>query len=219
MEARRRTPTEREELAERIASRLDVPVTAAGVVLVLILVADNMTPAASPLKGVWTVASWGLWALFAFEFVLRLVIAPSTPTFLRRNWWQLAFLALPFLRFLRAFSRTARLARVASTSVRTTRTAGRALAGRVGWLLGITVTTVLGSSEILFEYGPAVSYPRALHDVTLAAVSGDALELTGAVADGLEIILAMHAAIVFAALAGALGAFFLERRTDAEMVL
>jgi voltage-gated potassium channel len=212
--AARRTPTEREELAERIASRLDVPITAAGVVLVLIVVAENVTPAGSPLEPLWTTASWALWGLFAVEFGLRLVIAPSTPTFLRRNWWQLAFLAVPFLRFLRAFTRAARLARVASTSVRTTRTAGRTLAGRVGSLVGVTVATVLASSEILFEYGPGVSYPRALHDATLAAVSGETLEATGAVADGLEIILAVHATVVFAALAGSLGAFFLERRGD-----
>lgn len=124
-------------LAERIASRLDAPITAAGVVLVLIVVADNMTAAGSPLKPLWTVASWLLWGFFAIEFGLRVVIAPSTPTFLRRNWWHLAFLAVPFLRFLRAFTWAARLARVASTSVRTG-TAGRTLAGRVAWLVGVT---------------------------------------------------------------------------------
>ncbi len=159
MPALRGAPSEREELAERIASRLDIPITAAGVLLVLVVVAHNITPAGSPLGLLWTAASWALWGLFAMEFALRLVIAPSTPTFLRHNWWQLAFLAVPFLRFLRAFTRAARLARVASTSVRTTRTAGRTLAGRVGWLVGVTVATVLASSEIPFEYGPDVSYP------------------------------------------------------------
>lgn len=210
----RRTPTQREQLAERIASRLDIPITVAGVVLVIVVVADNLTSSGSPLKPVWTAAGWALWGVFAIEFGLRLVIAPSTATFLRRNWWQLGFLVVPFLRFLRSFTRAARLARVASTSVRTTRTAGRTLAGRVGGLAGVTVATVLGSSEVLFEYGPGLSYPRALHETTLAAVSGETLEATGAVADGLEIILAVHATVVFAALAGSLGAFFLERRDD-----
>lgn len=210
----RTTRTDREELAERIACRLDLPITAAGVVLVLIVVADNMTPADSPLKVLWVFASWGLWGLFAVEFGLRLVIAPSTSIFLRRNWWQLAFLAVPFLRFLRPLSRTARLARVASTSVRTTRTAGRTLAGRIGWLVGVTVATVLASSELLFEYGPDLTYATALHDVALAAMGAATLDATGAVADGLEIVLAIHAAVVFAALAGSLGAYFLERRSD-----
>ena len=209
---RTRSPTEREELAERLARRLDGPITAAGIVLVLVVVADNMTPPASKLKTAWSFLTWALWALFAIEFVLRLVIAPSALAFLRRNWWQLVFLALPFLRFLRAFSRTARLARVASTSVRTTRTAGRTLAGRIGWLVGIAVSTILASSQVLYEYGPDMSYPRALHDATLGAIGGEPIDAPGALADAVEIVLAIHAAVVFAALAGSLGAYFLERR-------
>ncbi len=82
---RGRTPTEREELAERVAARLDIPISAAGVLLVLVLIADNTTPPDSRLTVVWTVAGWVLWALFVFEFVLRLVIAPSALAFLRRN--------------------------------------------------------------------------------------------------------------------------------------
>lgn len=211
-QVRTSTTAERESLAERIAARLDGPVTVAGIVFVLIIVADRMTSAGSPLSTVWVVAGWGLWALFVAEFVLRAAIAPSTPGFLRRNWWQAAFLAVPFLRFLRALSRPARLARVASTSVRTTRTAGRTLLGRIGWLIGVTVGTILGGSEVLFEYGDYTSYPRALHDAAMSAIAGEPLAAGGTVADVLEIVLAIHATVVFAALAGSLGAFFLERR-------
>lgn len=208
-----RSPTEREHIAERIACRLDLPVTLGGAVLVLVLVADNLTSAGSPLKPVWTVAGWTLWALFVVEFALRLAVAPSSAKFLRRNWWQLVFLLLPFLRFLRAFSRAARLARVTTTSVRGARTAGRNLAGRVGWLVGATVAVVLGASEVLYEYGPAgITYERALHDTILGAVSGQPTDLPGAVADVLEVLLAIYATVVFAALAGVLGAYFLERR-------
>ncbi len=35
------------------------------------------------------------------EYAARLVIATDRLRFLRRTWWQLLFLALPFLRFLR----------------------------------------------------------------------------------------------------------------------
>jgi len=213
---RTQSPTEREELAERLASRLDGPVTVAGIVLALIVVADNMTPPGSTLKRAWGFLAWALWALFAIEFALRLVIAPSALAFLRRNWWQLVFLAVPFLRFLRAFSRTARLARVASTSVRTTRTAGRTLAGRIGWLVGVAVSIILGSSEVLYEYGPDMSYTRALHDATLGAIGGEPIDAPGALADALEIVLAIHAAVVFAALAGSLGAYFLETRSPGD---
>lgn len=209
--APRRGRTSREELAEDIAARLDLPFTIAGFLFVLILIADRSTPAGSPLALWWTIASWCLWALFVFEFVLRLVIAPSTSTFLRHNWWQLVFLALPFLRFLRGLSRSARLARALSTSVRGSRTAGRKLTGRMGLLVSATLAVIIGAGELLFEFGPAASYPAVLHDVALAAISGEPLPQAGAVADWLEIGLALYSTVFFAALAGSLGAFFLER--------
>lgn len=208
--AAQRSWSERERRAEAIACRLDAPFTLAGIVFVLVVVADNMTAGDSALKPVLTVAAWGLWAVFVVEFALRLVVAPSTVAFLRRNWWQLAFLLVPFLRFLRTLSRSARLARVASTSVRGARTAGRNLAGRVGWVVGATVSVVLGASEILYEYGPRTTYPRALHDVLLGAVGGEPLPAGGAVADALEVFLVLYATVVFATLAGVVGAFLME---------
>ncbi|HVM07211.1 MAG TPA: hypothetical protein VM345_02010 [Acidimicrobiales bacterium] len=204
----------RDALVERIAARLDLPFTIAGGLIVVVVVADNLTSAGAPQKPFWNLAAWILWFLFVIEFVLRLVLAPSKVTFFRRNWWQLLFLAVPFLRFLRAFTRAARFARVASTSVRTTRTAGRTLLGRLGVLAGVAVATILAATEVLFEYGPDLAYGRALHGVALGAISGQPLPVDGAVAAVLDVVLAVHSAVVFASLAGSLGAFFLERRSD-----
>jgi len=205
----------RDEVAEEIADRLDLPVTVAGLLLVVVLVADNLTSPSSSLDTVWVVVGWALWGLFVLEFLARLIVAPSTWGFLRKNWWQLAFLAVPFLRFLRAFGRSARLVRAAGTSVRGTRTAARTLAGRIGWLTGLAVGTVLIASELLFTFAD-VEYASALHACALGAVAGEPLGVDGWLPGVLEIVLAIHAAVVFAALAGALGAFFLERqRVDA----
>ena len=96
----RRSPTQREQLAEALAGHLDLPFTVAGVLLVVVVVADNLTTAGSPLKQMWGIAGWVLWGLFVVEFVLCVVIAPSTSAFLRRNWWQLIFFAVPFFRGL-----------------------------------------------------------------------------------------------------------------------
>lgn len=211
---RARPPTDRERLAESIAARLDVPFTVGGVLLVLVVVAEGVTPRASGWKDVWVVAGWGLWSLFVLEFVLRLVIAPSSRAFLRRNWWQLAFLAVPFLRFLRAFTRSARVARAVSTSVRGTRTAGRRLTSRVAWLAAVTVGVVLAAGQALFEYGPGLSYGESLHRAALAAVSGEPIGGGSAVVAALEIALAVYATVFFAALAGALGAYFLGRNGE-----
>lgn len=201
----------REAIAEEIGNRLDMPVTVAGMLLVIVLVADNLTSPSSTLDAVWAVVGWALWSLFVLEFAARLIVAPSTWRFLRRNWWQLVFLAVPFLRFLRAFSRGSRLARAATTSVRGTRTAGRTLAGRIGWLAGLAIGTVLVASELLFTYAD-IAYASALHACALGAVAGEPLDVDGSLADVLEVGLAVHAAVVFATLAGAVGAFFFERQ-------
>lgn len=209
-----RVLTRREELAERIAARLDVPVSVAGVLLVLIVIADRSTPPGTWLSIAWTIASWGLWALFVLELGLRAVIAPSAVRFLRHNWWQVLFLALPFLRFLRGLSRSARIARGMTTSLRGSRTAARNLSGRVGLLISTTFGVILAGTEILYEFGSQRSYPRALHDVALGAISGEPLGDSSAVAAWLEVVLAVYATVVFAALAGSLGAFFLERQAE-----
>lgn len=212
---RRRPATDRERAAEQLARHLDLPFTAAGVLFVLVVLAGYLTPPGTALQRVWDVTGWLLWACFVLEFALRLVIAPSTATYLRRNWWQLAFLAVPFLRFLRAFTRSARVARLVSTTTRGTRTARRALGGRIAWLAALTAMVVIAASELLHEFGPpGTSFAQTLHDVALATISGEPLGRTGAVAGLLDVVLAVYAVVVFAALAGSLGAFFLERRDE-----
>lgn len=202
---------EREEAAEELACRLDIPFTLVGILFVLVVLAEGLTPRTSGLKTVFEVASWVIWATLALEFALRLIIAPSAGRFLQRNWWQLVFLVIPFLRFLRAFGRGARLARLASSSVRATRTAAAKLSSRIAWLAALTMTVVLAASQLLYEYGPRTTYPQALHDTAIATVGGEPIGRDGAVAQTLEVVLIIYSVVVFAALAGALGAYFLER--------
>ncbi len=211
---RRRTPTQREEWAERIAARLDIPITALGIVAVLVLIADNSVPPGSGLHLAFSVAEIVFIAAFTLEFVLRVIIAPSTWTFPRRNWWQMIFIVLPFFRALRAFSRSARVARLASSSARAARPARARLGSRITWLATVTVTVILASSQLLFDYGPKTSYPEALHDTALATLGGEPINEHGFVPETLEILLIVYQIVIFAALAGALGAFFVEGRLN-----
>lgn len=209
-----RSAGEREELAEAIADALDTPMTVLGVIFLLLVLVETVV---SPAHTAFTVAAWVLWAAFVGEFVLRLAVAPSRLRFLRRNGWQIVFLALPFLRFARVLARLrlraiARGGRVLSSAVRGTRTAGRNLSGRAAWLLAATVIVVLATSQLLYEFSPYEYYWLALHDTAFAAVAGQPLAVDGALARALELVLAVYSVVVFAALAGMLGAFFLERR-------
>jgi len=209
-----RPPSERERLADHLLDRLTPAMSALGVLFLLLVLGERATREGSGLSTAFTVAGWLLWAVFALEFTLRMVVAPDTGAFLRRNWWQLLFLVLPFLRVLRLVRavRLLRAGRVVSGAVRGTRSAGRVLGSRLGWLAVTSAILVLAASQLLVELGSYERYGDALHDAALAAISGEPLGRPDAFARVLEVLLAAYSVAVFATLAGTLGAYFLESR-------
>ena len=203
-------------MAEAIATRLDTPMTVLGVVFVLVVLAQTTSSPNGSLAFALEVTSWVLWAIFVAEFVLRLVIAPSTTAFLRRNWWQLLFLAVPFLRFLRVVrlvraGRLVRLVRVVSSAVRSTRSARRALSGRLASLAAVTAVVILAASQLLYLLEVFDNYGEALAATALATISGEPLEPATATARTASVLLALYSVIVFASVAGSIGAYFLQR--------
>lgn len=213
----RRPPAERDRLAHDIADRMDGPVTVLGVLFLLVVLAGTVTEPGTGVARALEVVGWVLWAVFAAEFVVRAWVAPSTVGFLRRSWWQLIFLALPFFRFFRVLARLrlGRAGRVVSAAVRSTRTAGVQLSSRLGWLSAVTGIVVLASSQLLYELGRFGSYGDALHAAALATITGEPLGRPDALSRLIEVVLAVYSVVVFATLAGVLGAYFLERRPGA----
>lgn len=209
-----REPSERARIAEAIAEWMDGPITALGIIVALLVLAETVARPSGAVGVALDVAGWVIWALFVAEFVLRAVIAPSTADFLRRNWWQLIFLAVPFFRFVRILARlrVTRLGRVVSSAVRTGRTAGAKLTTRLGWMSAVTAIVILSASQVLYEFGRIATYGQALHATALGAITGEPLPFEGGVARALEVALALYSAVVFAALAGMIGAYFLEGR-------
>ena len=214
-----RASSERERLAEEIARRMDKPLTVLGIIFLLLVVGETALRDEPGLRRWFDLAAWLLWGVFAIEFVLRLVVAPSAWSYLKRHWWQVIFLAVPFLRFLRVAGRIARLrpgrlSRVLSSAIRGTRTATRTLSTRLAWLTSVTVIVTLAASQLLFEFGGFDSYGRALHSAAYATISGEPIESRSVLADVLELILAVYSVVVFAFLAGMLGAYLLEPARD-----
>ncbi|WP_199431987.1 hypothetical protein [Qaidamihabitans albus] len=213
----RAEPERRQSWAEELSDRLDRPMSVLGVVFLLVVL-GQVVATAPALVTALSVLSWLLWSVFAGEYALRLAVAPDRAAFLRRTWWQLAFLAVPFLRVLRVLwlARAARLGRVLSSAVRGSRSAGRLLSSRVGWLAAITVIVALGASQALYLTGGYPGYGDALHDAALATVSGDPLAADGGLARVLEVLLATYSMVVFASLAATFGAYFLRGRGDTK---
>ena len=209
-----RPPHERDLWAREALDRLTPAMSALGVLFLLVVLGEQLARPGTPVSAAFSVAGWLLWAAFVVEFVARMVVAPDTSRFWRRNWWQLVFLALPFLRILRLVRavRVLRSGRVLSSAVRSSRSAHGVLGGRVGWLAAVWAIAVLSSSQLLYQFSGYARYGEALHAAALATITGEALGRPDAFSQALEVLLAVFSVVVFATLAGSLGAFFLERR-------
>jgi voltage-gated potassium channel len=203
----------RERWADVVATRLDGPMSALGLIFLLVVLGQTVAESAAVQRPL-AVAAWLLWAVFVAEFLLRLWVAPSRRRFLRRNWWQLIFLAIPMLRFVRLVLvlRAARAGRVVSSAVRSSRSAGRVLSDRLAWLVAVSVIVVLSASQLLYAFGVYDLYGDALHAAALATISGVPFEKEQGLAKVLDVVLSIWSVMVFAALAGTLGAYFLEGR-------
>ncbi len=188
-----------------------------GLLFGLVVLGETLARDESPLEAILQGIGWVIWTVFVADFVLRFAHSASSSAFLRRNWWQLVFLVLPFLRFLAVIRavRAARAARIVSSAIRGSRGAGAALGNRIAWLVMLHFIVVLSVSQLLFELGGIRPYSRALHLTALASVSGEPLGVENAFAQGTDVVLATYAVVVFASLAGVVGAYFVERRTPA----
>jgi len=205
---------ERQRWAEELLDRLTPAMSALGLLFLLVVLAEQLARDESSLSTGLTVVGWVLWAVFVAELVARHVVAPDKGRFWRRNWWQVAFLVLPFLRFLRLVRavRLLRTGRVVSSAVRSSRSARSLLGGRIGWLAAVSAITILGSSQLLYELSGYERYADALHAAALATVTGEPLGRPDGFARTVEVLLAGFSVVVFATLAGSLGAYFLEAR-------
>lgn len=213
--------------AESLARSLDRPMGVLGVLFLFVVLGQQL--AEDPgLVAVLNVVGWVFWAVFVGEFLLRAYIARFSQRFWKRNWWQVLFLLLPFLRFLRVLraARLLRLARVSrvggvlSAGLRGSRSAGKLLSSRIGWLAAVTAVVVLVSSQLLYVLGYYGGYGLALSDAAMATVTGRELGAEGAFPRVFEVVLALYSVAVFATLAGSVGAFFLRGddppKADAE---
>lgn len=210
------TQVESAAAAEALAARLDRPMGVLGLLFLFVFLGQLLVtdPGWSRALGI---TGWVFWALFVAEFLLRAYIARFQAAFWRRNWWQVLFLLVPFLRFIRALqavrllrvARVARVGSIVSAGVRGSRSAGRLLSSRIGWLAAVTAVVILASSQLLYAFEVQRDYSTALYEAALATVTGSAFSTDDAFSHVLHLVLAVYSVVVFATLAGSLGAYFL----------
>jgi voltage-gated potassium channel len=170
-----------------------------------------------------------IWGVFILEFVVKLVVSGQPLRFLRRRWPAVLFLVLPALRLFRIVRavrvlRVLPAARVVGSSYRAVGTARGLLEGRIGFLLTTTAITSFSGGQLLYvlERGAddgVTGLGDALWWSTNLAISGtmvfEPVTLAGRL---LALALSSYAVVVFASVAAALGAFFVESRAERAAV-
>ena len=212
--------------AEALAALLDRPMGYLGLIFLFVVLGQLLVTDPGWARAL-NITAWIFWAVFVGEFLLRAYIARFQKRFWKRNWWQIVFLLVPFLRFFRAlqslrllrFTRLSRIARfggILSAGVRGSRSAGRLLSSRIGTVFAVTLVVILASSQLLYALTPENSYSNALYETALATITGTGLRVTTGLSKILHVLLAAYSVGVFATLAGSLGAYFLRGEATAN---
>lgn len=209
----------RERLAEHLYQRLHPAMSALGLLFLVVVLGQTAARGGTGVHTALVALTWFLWAIFAAEYALRLLIAPSKSGFLRRTWWQLLLLAVPFLTMVRSllFLRAARPTRVALAALRGSRSATASLTGRGGWAAVVTAIVVFAAADIFYRSGAVAPYGAALHRAALGAITGKESGADSGVAHILDVVLALYAVMFFASLAGMAGAYFVDRSREAQL--
>jgi voltage-gated potassium channel len=216
-------PTPRERLATLLERRLDLPMAFLALVWALFVAYELVAPPEQ--QGTLTTISNVIWIVFLVEFVLKLVVSGKPIRYLRRHWPSVFFLMVPALRLLRGLRalRAVRLlpaARVLGSSYRAVGTARSLLQGRLQFLLIASLVVIFGSGQLVFvlergRTGAIASLGDALWFSANAVISGTLVyEPVTLVGRLLALLLTAYAIVVFASLAGTIGAYFVESRQE-----
>lgn len=128
---------------------------------------------------------------------------------------------MPFLSFIRLllFFRAARATRIVVAAIRGTRSAARKLTSRLAWLGLVTGIVIFSTADLIYEYGDVRPYGVALHAAAKAAMAAEAMPGDRGIVQLLDVLVGAYSIAVFAAVAGSVGAYFLERRHEHGQVL
>lgn len=216
--------TRREEALRRFEQAVELPLVLLALAMLPLLIAPFFFDPPQGVEEGFLVADWFIWAFFAFEYVVRLVLTPAKAKFLRREWPDLLIILLPFLRPLRVVRsaralRLLRLARLAAFLSEFTQEGRRLLVRRqLHWVLILTLATVVGSAALVYGVeegrgGPIETFGDALWWAasTITTVGyGDAFPITAA-GRGVAVFLMISGITFFGLLTANVAAFFIDQ--------
>ncbi len=212
--------TRDEERLVRFERITEGPMLVLAVVFTALIVAPAVVVLSDSQTRTLEIADWLLWAVFAFEFGTRLYLAPARLPYARQHWYDVALVALPFLRPLRV-ARGLRLARAAVALFRAAGEVRNVLKRRaVGYPMGgaLTVCVAIALAMPLAERGAEGSTIHTVGDglwwgaVTITTVGyGDVAPVTP-LGRGLALALMLVGIASFGIATASIAAYFVEER-------
>lgn len=208
---------------------LEVPMMVLSLIWFLLVLAELVWGRAGVFGAFGTI----IWAIFIIDFLLRFVIAPRKPIFLRNNVITLMALVLPALRMFRAFqlfraARAARgltLVRIVGTANRSMNALRRSLGRRgLGFVLLVTLAVALLGSAGMLAFEPAreveggfENYAEALWwTAMLLTTMGSGFWPVTAEGRLLTFLISLYGFAVFGYITASFATFFIEQEAQSE---
>ena len=228
MEDRGWSRERRRDALARLEQWTEWPLTLLALALVPILLAPSVFTLSENSKDALTAVGYLIWAIFATDLIVKLVISPDRITYLRRHWIDVLLVVIPFLRPLRALRgvRAFRLLRAGAVAVVLARVGfgGRRILVRHGLhhllavvvvlvaLAGLTVTAVERSHDDAVIRDLPDGLWWAITTVTTVGY-GDTYPKTS-LGRGIGVILMLVGIAMFSAVTANVAAYFVEERED-----
>ena len=212
------------EALERFEAAVELPLLLLALAMIPLLVIPLLVHVPGSVDDGLVAADWFIWAAFAFEFLVRLVLSPRKRRFVQHNWPDLLIVVLPFLRPLRIVRsaralRLLRLGRLAAFLSEFGKQASHVLRRHgLHYALVVAGIIVLGAALLIdaMEHGHGGNI-RTFGDAlwwAMATVTtvgyGDKYPITAA-GRGVAAFLMVTGVALFGVLTANIAAFFVER--------
>ncbi len=205
----------------RFENAIELPMLGLALLLALTIAAPHLFPISPETAATLNLADALIWAVFAVEFGVRVFLAPARLTYVLAHWYDVALIALPFLRPLRLL----RLARIALALLRAGEHVRRVVRRRaVAYPLGaaLMASAAIALAMPLIERGAANASIVTFGDglwwgaTTVTTVGyGDAVPVTP-FGRGLALALMLVGITSFGIVTASVAAYLVEEREGTE---
>lgn len=217
-----REARQRGDAYEQFSNAVDLPMTFIGLAWLPILIVPLVTRLHGSVASSFDLVDYVIWALFVFEYLAKLLLAPNRWQFFKTHILDLVVVSVPFLRPLRVL----RLLRTFTVLARSTTRLREILTtkGLHYVLLVATVVVFAGAGlELSFEAHAGGSNPHAIHSygdalwwavVTVTTVGyGDHYPVTAG-GRGVAVVLMLVGIAIIGLVTASVATFFIGEKTD-----